>query len=171
MKRILSYLTVILSLVFLSNAATAGERDQNASYDIKFINSMIEHHNQGIEMFKLASQNTDSKKIKSQVQNLINKDQKDIEKLKSLRSRVADNASESARLSHTDNIDMDELRSKTGKDFDEEFLEAAINHSEDAIEISEDALDKAKNQEVKSKARAIIEEEKQRIDTFKKISE
>lgn len=179
MKKLISSFAIILSLI-IPTIAIAHDNDSDrdskhheASYDIQFLDTMIEHHRQGIEMFKLAVQKAHSKKVKSKAQIMLDEQQKDIPKLQSLRNKVQANAQESVNmdLPGMENMSMDELASETGKDFDKEFLEMTIKHHEGAIKMSEDALKKAQNKDVKNKAQITIEKQNKEIVELKKMLE
>ena len=64
-----------------------------------------------------------------------------------------------------------ELSSKSGKDFDEEFLKMTIKHHEGAIKMSEDALNKAQNKDVRNKAKMTIDKQTKEIAELKKMLE
>lgn len=171
MKKIISCLALTLGLMLSSNAAMAEGSDSVASYDIQFIDTMIEHHNQGIEIFKFAGLNAHSKRVIIQAQLLLNKEQKDVNKLYSLRTKVNSEAPRSVNMDMPgmDELYMINLRNKTGEDFDEAFLDQAIEHSSNGIKMAEEALDKAQNKDVRKKAQMIIDEENRRIMDLTRI--
>jgi uncharacterized protein (DUF305 family) len=175
MKKLISSFAIILSLT-IPTIAVAHDHDSDrheARYDIQFLDTMIEHHRQGIEMFKLAVQKSHSKKVKSKAQTMLDEQQKDIPKLQSLRNKIQSNAQESVNmdLPGMENMDMNELSSKSGKDFDEEFLKMTIKHHEGAIKMSEDALNKAQNKDVRNKAKMTIDKQTKEIAELKKMLE
>lgn len=183
MKKIISSLAISLGLMLSSNAAMAEGSDSVtgvelsegsdyiASYDIQFIDTMIEHHNQGIEIFKLAGLNAYSKKVRIEAQILLSKEQKDVARLYNLRSKVNSETPRSVNLDMPGMNDsyMANLRNKTGPDFDAAFLDQAIKHSDNGIKMGLEALEKAQNKDVRNKAQLIINEENRRIIELTKI--
>jgi len=66
---------------------------------------------------------------------------------------------------------MADLKSKTGHDFDQAFLEAMIIHHQQAVRMSDDALDKAEDEEVRELAKNINVSQQEEIEKMKQMKE
>ncbi len=147
-----------------------------APYDVQFLDTMAEHHREGIEMFKMGVEKSQSQELREKSQKMIDAQTKEIPELKAMRDTINADAPEAInrKLPGMMAIDIGKLESATGKDFDHHFIDMTIKHHQGALDMSRDALKRAKSQNVKDHAQMIIDmqtketaEMKQMLKTMK----
>ena len=140
-----------------------------APYDIQFLDTMAQHHREGIDMFKMGAEKAENPKLKEMSQKMVDDQQKEISELKSMRDGIKTDAPEAInrKLPGMMAMDMSKLESSTGKDFDRHFIDMTIKHHQGGVDMSRDALKHAKSQEVKDKAKMIIDMQTKEIAEMK----
>lgn len=73
----------------------------------------------------------------------------------------------SDHMSMSMNDMADELREKSGDDFDKAFLEMMIDHHQGAVDMAQETLKNAKHQELKTMANDIITAQEKEISQMK----
>lgn len=142
-----------------------GMRMGDAPYDLHFIDMMMMHHQQGIEMARLAQEKGQSAKVKAFAAKTAADQQKDIEELRGDRERWYAGQPEMDRsqmMAHMPMMmpghggmkmdpqaDMAKLRAADGREFDRLFLDTMTMHHQMAIEMSRDASRKAQHPELR----------------------
>jgi len=182
MKKTTSLLVVILAIATAS-ASTAYSKNKDypvtktspdakkSSYDIQFLDSMIEHHRQGVEMAQKAVDRSQTQEIKKKAQSIIVSLKGDLSKMKSIRDDIQENAPESINmdLEGMEQVDMKELDIVSAKNFDEKFLQMSIDHEKGGLEMSKEASKHAKNAAVKEKARELTNKQMGEITELKEM--
>lgn len=140
-----------------------------APYDIQFLDTMAEHHREGIEMFKLAAGKAEHEEVRAKAQRMMAEQQEEIPELEGMRDDVKPGVPQSVnrKLPGMKPMDMSPLESETGSDFDRRFLDMAIQHHEGAVAMAQDALKHAKGQEVKERAQSMIAKQDEEIAELK----
>ena len=159
----------IMLMAGLSNQARVSAQMQDMPYDLHFIDMMIMHHEEGIEMSELAKTKAVSAKVKAFATKTAADQQKDTEELKMHRNHwyagkpMMDHAMmESMMQSMHPGMSMNmeetrrQLRATTGAAFDRLFLDTMIHHHQMAIDMSKAAVTKAEHAEIKDMARKTI---------------
>lgn len=142
-----------------------------APYDIQFLDTMAEHHREGIEMFKMAVDKAQDRGVRDKAQQMIDEQQKEVPELKSLRDDIESDAPQAVNMAlpGMKPMDMSKLESASGKDFDRRFLDMTIGHHEGAVAMSRDALKHAKSNEVKDRAQSMIDKQDKEIAELKQM--
>lgn len=179
MKKLFTYSALALSLA-LSPLVYAHEEGNakmlksspnaaKAPYDIQFLDTMAQHHREGIGMFKMGAKKSKNPKLKEMSQKMVDDQKKEISELKSMRDNINATAPEAINrnLPGMMAMDMSKLKSSTGKDFDHHFIDMTIKHHQGGVDMSRDALKHAKSQEVKDKAQMIIDMQTKEITEMK----
>lgn len=183
---IMKSLLVAASLVFasaLAPAAYAHEAGKHSStvqsspdaakapYDIQFLDTMAEHHREGIGMFEMAVDKAQDRGVRDKAQQMIDAQQKEIPELKSLRDDIESEAPQAVNMAlpGMKPMDVSKLESSTGKDFDRRFIDMTIEHHEGAVTMSRDALEHAKISEVKDRARTMVDKQNKEIAELKQM--
>jgi uncharacterized protein (DUF305 family) len=165
----LSIILVLAAALIHSPLALANDEQSaaQAPYDTQFLDTMSEHHRDGIKMMQMAVDKAQSQDIKQMAQKGIDDQNKDIKEMKSLRHSDAPEAINMKRPGMMSkekmNQDMAKLERALGNDFDKHYLQNMIKHHEGAVKMSDDALEKAKDADVKAKAQEIHDKQKQEI--------
>lgn len=132
-------------------------------YDKAFIANMIVHHEGAVDMAKLALTNASRQEIKDMANDIISAQTGEITEMQQWQKQwnyptTVDVASSPSSMSMSDHMAMmmDELKNKTGSDFDKAFLEQMIMHHQSAINMAAPGEANAKHQEVKTLTRNVV---------------
>lgn len=179
------FLTIALAIGVLfagsPRAAAQGQgsmsnmQGMNMSSDLHYIDMMLMHHRQGIEMANLAATRAQNARVKAFAQKTAADQQRDSDELKKLRDQFYAGQPEMkmddmnmqgmGNMQGTDmkgmkgmdmksmEATMNRLRAASGAEFDRQFLDAMISHHQMAIEMSKDPMTNAEHSEVKDFAR------------------
>jgi uncharacterized protein (DUF305 family) len=115
MKKILAYTAFILAVT--SSAAMAHDELKSsanyskASYDIQFLDTMIAHHNQGLELAQITASKSQNKEIKNKAQARADSLQAEIAEMQSARDDIQENAPPAI------NVDLDGMEEVDVKSF------------------------------------------------------
>lgn len=143
----------------------AMEQMGDMPYDLHFIDMMIMHHQDGIELAQLAQTKTQNARVKVFAQKTEGMQAKDLQDLQSLRKNwysgkpLMDTAMMNSMMQsmHPGMMSMDEtrrkLRAAEGAAFDRMFLETMIKHHQMAVDMSQDAATTAEHPELRQLAR------------------
>ncbi len=161
-------LTLVLSFgVSKGELASAAQMGDMPS-DLHFIDLMIMHHQEGIEMAQMAQTKAVNPKVKALADRIVADQQKDIEELQGHRNHwyagkpPMDPAMMSSMMQsmHPGMMSMEDTRRKLlaaqGAAFDRLFLETMIHHHQMAVDMSKEARTKAEHAEIKDIARKTI---------------
>lgn len=150
--------------------AKEAESKANAPYDIQFLDTMSQHHRDGLPMLEMAVDKATAPEIKRIAQKSIDDQNKDIEKMAGLRKSVDVDAVESVNMKLPGMMpkskmeeDMSMLQAASGNAFDKLFLQTMIAHHRGGVKMADDALVKATHAGVKAKAQDIHDKQKQEI--------
>jgi uncharacterized protein (DUF305 family) len=154
--------------------------DADAQYDLRFIDSMIPHHQGAVEMAKDILNKTKRPEIKQLAESIITAQDKEINQMKQWRESWYPNAGETAMMWHagmkhsmpmTEEHRQNMMMSTDLGDADEEvdlrFIDAMIPHHEGALTMAKDALNKTKRPELKQLAESILSSQQKEIDEMK----
>lgn len=182
MKRLFASTALAIALVIAPLATTSvlahdsmqsSPDAQKAPYDVQFLDTMLKHHQEALDMSQMALGNAQSAEVKSLAQRIIDDQEKESNELKKMRKRVDADASEAVnmKLPGMMFMDMQKLESATGKNFDHMFLDMMVKHHKGAIEMAQAELKQGNNSEAKAKAQVIIDKQTKEIAQMKPIRE
>jgi uncharacterized protein (DUF305 family) len=147
------------------------------SFDLRFIDGMIPHHEGAVAMAQEALQKSDRPEIQQLAQAIIAAQEQEISQLQDWRSAWYPNAGDepvmySAEMGHTmpmteemrSGMMMNEDLGATDDQFDLRFINAMIPHHEGAIDMAQQALEKSDRPEVKTLAQNILDSQQQEIN-------
>jgi len=174
MKQLLTVSALALTLALSPSAYAANDMSASkttqatkAPYDVQFLDTMSEHHRDGIKMMQLAVDKAQSQDIKQMAQKGIDDQNKDIDDMKSLRHSDAPEAVNiklpGMMPKEKMQQDMAKLEAASGNDFDKHYLQTMIKHHQGGVKMADDALGKANDADVKAKAQEIHDKQKQEI--------
>ena len=134
----------------------------NAPYDLQFIDTLSKHHQDAIEMSRMAVRKARHRELKMLAQKMIRDQQGDIAKMKGWRGRWYPGRPKAVNMempgmSSSMNMDMGRLRTATGNAFDIAFIDMMTAHHQSGIEMARDALGKSEHAEIKSLAQKNLE--------------
>jgi uncharacterized protein (DUF305 family) len=147
------------------------------SFDLRFIDGMIPHHEGAVAMAQEALQKSNRPEIKQLAQAIIDAQEQEISELKEWRTAWYPNAGDepmmySAEMGHMMPM-TEEMRSSmmmngdlgaADDQFDLRFINAMIPHHQGAIDMARQALEKSNRSEIKELAQNIIDSQQAEID-------
>lgn len=181
-------ITLTAALVILSTSASFANNEEGtanriympvksspnaskASYDIQFLDTMIAHHKQGIEMSEMAADKSQNETVKEKAQMLVDDEQGDISKLKEIRDEIQEKAplAINTSLDGMSSSDVKGLNNESAKSFDKKFLKMTIAHREGTKEMAKEASKRAKNAKVKQIADQLANKQTGQIAELKEM--
>jgi uncharacterized protein (DUF305 family) len=156
-----------------------GMKMAEAPYDLHYIDMMIEHHQMGIDMAKMAQNKASHAELKDFATKMADDQQKDTDQLKKWRDEWYAGKPKSdhmnmpmSGMSKSDHanmkdmsgmkmpqMDMGKLEAASGNDFDVMFIDMMVPHHQMAIDMSKEALKKAEHAPLKTFARQTIDKQ------------
>jgi uncharacterized protein (DUF305 family) len=176
-----------VAVVHTEQVAATSTVQNSVPFDLVFIDTMTKHHEEAIEMAKLAMTKAQDKDLKSFASRITNNQQREINKMKNWRDSwypnapAADDMSKMGENNTQPNAPtkmekkgealrrygMQQLNEETGNAFDLKFLEMMIPHHQEAIDLSRQALTKAEHYEIKNLARDMISTQTREIEQMR----
>jgi uncharacterized protein (DUF305 family) len=163
------------SVIAVSSAASAADEHahsspnaQKAPFDAQFIDTMSQHHRDGIKMMDMALDKAESEDVKDKARMMREDQEKEIGELKSMRAEDAPEAV-NMKLPGMRPMEMSKLDKLSGQKFDHAFLDMTIKHHQGGIEMARAALKSAKDANIKDKAREIIEKQSKEMAELKEL--
>ncbi len=159
------------------NKKPQGAKTAGAPYDLHYIDMMIEHHQMGIDMAKMAQNKASHAELKDFATKMVEDEQKDTDQLKKWRDEWYAGKPKSDHMnmpgmSKSDHakmkgmsgmkmqqMDMGKLEAASGNQFDLMFIDMIVPHHQMAIDMSQDALKKAEHAQLKTFARATVDKQ------------
>ena len=151
-------------------------------FDVRFIDTMVPHHEMGIEMAKIAVERAEHDDLKPFAAKIIATQESEIARMEKWRRTWVGSDSappedgeagrageEMGQSMASGGMDMKEQAESLRKadPFDKAFLEAMVPHHEAAIEMARPAQERAEHDELRELARAIVEAQTSDIDRMK----
>ncbi|MGV9844561.1 DUF305 domain-containing protein [Streptomyces fungicidicus] len=166
-------------------SASAGAEDTAGAHndqDVSFAQGMIPHHQQAIQMSKMAASQASSTEVKDLAARIERAQDPEIETMSGwLESWGEDVPSSMPGMDHgghssssdmpgmMDTEDMDELMKASGKGFDTMFLTMMVEHHEGAVEMATTEKDKGQYGPAKKLAGDIITAQNAEIEEMNKL--
>lgn len=125
-----------------------GEHQGHGSQvDAHFLDRFVKHHQDGIEMAKLAQARAQTPEIKSMAEKILKDQPKEIAQMQKWRTRHFNSVGKATDM--PPEMQMARLRTASGSEFDLVFAGMMKKHHEDGIKMIEDVEGDLKNPEVK----------------------
>ncbi len=159
----------------------SGMKMQDMPYDLHFIDMMVMHHHQGIDIAKLVDGRSTNAKVKAFAAKTIAGQEKDLEELRAIRDRwYADKpVMDMSQIHSMPGMKMDmkmdmegdmaKLRAAKGAAFDRMFLDMMIHHHQMALNMSKEAITKAEHSEIKDLARRGLTQQQAEIAEMNRL--
>lgn len=139
--------------------------------DVTFLQMMIPHHEQAVEMASLVEGRTDRPELVEPADAIIATQNAEVEEMNGLLAAAdaepaggMDQMPSMSMPGMMDQSEMDEMTALEGDAFVAAFLEAMTTHHQGAIEMAETVLDEGTNAEVLELARDVIAAQQTEID-------
>jgi uncharacterized protein (DUF305 family) len=154
------------------------------SFDLRFIDAMIPHHQGAVAMAQEALQKSNRPEIKQLAQEIIDAQEREISELTEWRTAWYPNVGDepmmySAEMGHMMPM-TEEMRSSmmmegdlgaADDEFDLRFIQAMIPHHQGAVDMAQQALEKSSRPEIQELAQNIIDSQQQEIDQMEQWRE
>jgi uncharacterized protein (DUF305 family) len=136
--------------------------------DIQFLDMMMEHHADGVEMARMGIEKAQNAEVKALADKMAAGQQKDIDEMRKMREAhfpqnpkaemmtVKGRTMTSEMMEKMAQEDMRKLETASGAEFDRAFLDVFMKHHQMALDMSKEETSKGEQPEVKKKAREII---------------
>jgi uncharacterized protein (DUF305 family) len=152
----------------------------DADYDLRFIDSMVFHHQGAVNMAQEVLTNSKRPEMKKLAQDIIAAQKQEIEQMKQWRTTWYPNVSQTPMAWHSEmghmmamseeqqqSMMMSMDLGKADTDFDLRFIDAMIPHHEGALVMAKDVLSKTKRPEIKKLSQDILSSQQQEIEQMK----
>lgn len=161
-------LITILFAVLFGSVFQASAQDHSmhgsAMSEPQFLEMMTKHHQDGIEMAKMAKEKATNKEVKNMSEKIIKDQSKDIAKLQSWKKKWHANEKVSAEMPK---MDMSKLQAANGKEFDQAFLDMMSQHHQHGVAMAKDA--KLEHKEVKDFAEKSVKKQTAEISKMEEM--
>ena len=165
---------LITALLTLSGCASDSSNKSDvelSSVDEMFLEMMIPHHDQAVEMAHLAEKNTTNPEILELAKAIDEEQDKEVRLMSGWLGKTGGN--EHAHEGHTmDGMlspeQIEALEKAKDAEFDKLFLEGMILHHEGAIEMTQMVVESS-NKEIRALAESIISSQTAQIEQMKKL--
>lgn len=162
-------------------ADSAGQAEHN-DQDIAFAQGMIPHHQQAVDMAKMATERATDQKVKDLASRIEGAQEPEIQQLTGMLEAwgaptestepTESTGSSMPGMGHGDmssgsgmmtDEEMQQLEQATGADFDRMWLQMMIEHHQGAVDMAKTELEKGSNADAKALAQAIIDAQEAEI--------
>jgi uncharacterized protein (DUF305 family) len=154
----------------------------DANYDLRFIDSMVPHHQGALIMAQEVLQKSKRPELIKFAKGIITEQKKEIAQMQQWRKQWYPKASATPMMWHTQmnhqmamtaehkqSMMMSMSLGKADAGFDLRFLDAMIPHHQGAVTMAQDALQKSKHPELKQLSQNIIKSQQSEIDRMTQL--
>ncbi|HEY9615414.1 MAG TPA: DUF305 domain-containing protein [Microcoleaceae cyanobacterium] len=148
----------------------------DAEFDLRFIDSMIPHHEGAVTMAQDVLQNSQRPELKKLATDIIKAQEKEINQMKQWRTAWYPKAPSQpvawhAAMGHSMAMSADQMKAmrmdmdlgSADANFDKRFIDAMVPHHQGAVTMAQEALGKSKRPEIKKLAQDIIRSQEAEI--------
>lgn len=152
----------------------------DAEFDLRFVDSMIPHHEGAVVMAQAVLQNSQRPELKTLAESIIKAQEQEINQMKQWRTSWYPKAPSEpvawhAAMNHSMAMSPDQLKAMrmdmdlggADAEFDRRFIDAMIPHHEGAVVMAKEALKKSKRPEMLQLAKNIMASQQAEIDQMK----
>jgi uncharacterized protein (DUF305 family) len=148
------------------------EMKMTGDFDQDFASTMIQHHQEAVDMSQVELSKGNDSQVKGWAQNIITAQKAEIEHLQQvLKNYKTPGKKEAEEKTHQlkdamDKMMNDMMSMKMTGNMDKDFLMMMIKHHETAITMAKDEISRGKNAELKKMAQKIISDQTKEIKDF-----
>ena len=167
-------LALILAVtVFLGNmmdrppqSSPSGDVGEFNRADVMFMNMMIVHHDQAIQMAELSENRTDNENILELSENISEAQKRENEQMTSWLNQLGyERPVRGHRMAGmASRSEMTELRNSNGSEYDKLFAELMITHHRGGIQMAENFVDRGENPELKEMEKEMIKAQTNEVE-------
>lgn len=160
-------LFLTLFILLLAPLAMGATKSSSQNYDAQFLDKMTQHHQEGIEMAKIANSKASGQQLKDLSQKMMTDQQKEIEQMQQWRKEYFSNVPRSTVL--PEKIDVSALRTATPDEFDKTYLALMSKHHKIGIDMFEEAQEKASHEKIQEFAKKGAQKQSQEVKEMELI--
>lgn len=161
-------LAAALLTTTLTQQETTGETEFNRA-DIMFMNMMIVHHDQAIEMADLAENRTNNTKILNLSKDIFEAQTSENQQMNEWMQQLGYNPGNHHKMAGmATEEEMNQLKNSKGTEFNQLFAELMIEHHEGGIAMAQNFKQSGQNQQLKEMQLQMIDAQKEEIDKMQK---
>ncbi|MBA2316483.1 MAG: DUF305 domain-containing protein [Euzebyales bacterium] len=181
---ILTALTVIAALLLTACGDTTAtdapdDIDLNDA-DVTFLEGMVPHHSQAVEMARIVPDRTDRPELNALAEQITTSQNEEIDTMRQLLTDAGERPAPTGMdgmdgmdqggggmAGMMDDSEMQSLMTAEGEEFDLMFIDMMIRHHEGAIESSQDVLADGQSPQVADLAEGIVAEQESEIEQMR----
>lgn len=171
-------LSIVLLAIVLGLATTVltgaeqPEKEEFNRADVMFMNMMIVHHDQAIEMAELAENRTDNENILDLSNNISEAQRAENQQMTEwMRDLGYEPGNHHRMAGMATEGEMEQLRSSNGSEFDDLFSELMIEHHEGGIAMAQNFHESGNKIELKEMQQQMIETQQKEMEKIEKWRE
>lgn len=149
----------------------SGESDGSNEFnrnDVMFMNMMIVHHDQAIQMAELSENRTQNENILELSENISEAQTRENEQMKAWMNELGFSYGNHHRMAGmVTSEEMQELRDSNGSEFNELFAELMIQHHQGGIAMAENFRDSGQNQDLRAMQQNMINAQTREIELMR----
>jgi uncharacterized protein (DUF305 family) len=167
MNKFFMSLVALVAVTGFSTASIAhDEASAKGQEEAKFLNTMSEHHKDGIQMAKMATEKAQSKDVKSLAQKISSEQTAELKKMQSWESTWYPQVDAKMEMQK---MDMSKLEQAQGSEFDREFLDMMTEHHKQAIDMTKNALSDLQHKENRKMAEKSLKTQATEVAKMEKL--
>lgn len=145
------------------------DADVDNDADLTFLQGMIPHHEEAVDMARLVPDRTDRPELNQLAENVISSQQAEIDQMEQMLTEAGAERDDAGNGGHGDMPGMmgaeelERLASLDGIDFDLAFIDMMIAHHEGAITSAEQVIDGGANPQARQLAEGVVAEQEAEI--------
>lgn len=172
MKKLVAFVVALAASFSLVGCSNPEAGDQTLSNtDVMFLEMMIPHHEQAIDLAHLAEENTTNSEILALAELIDEEQHGEVDQMTTwLGNPMMDDHSHAGHdmMGMLTDEQMETLANTTGAEFDKLFLEGMILHHEGAIDMAQMIL-ASKNDEVRKLGESIVKSQTEQIEQMQNM--
>ena len=150
--------------IYDSNRTIENSGEEFNRNDVMFMNMMIVHHDQAIEMAELAENRTENENIIELSNNISNAQREENRQMAEWMKKLGYSSSNHHPVAGmASEREMQQLRNSNGSEFNQLFAELMITHHEGGIAMAQNFRQNGQNQELKQMQQQMIDTQTEEI--------
>lgn len=164
--------TILAAFIFLTTAGLSSSalgQDSGSSKgqaEAKFLTSMTEHHKDGIDMAKMATEKAQNSEVKKLAQKISKDQSAEVKKMEAWKTKWYPDINVTPE---TKKMDTTKLQQVQGSEFDRTFLEMMTEHHKQAIDMTKNSMEDLQHKENRAMAEKSLKKQTAEIEKMEKL--
>jgi uncharacterized protein (DUF305 family) len=162
--------------------AQAGGQTKHNDQDMAFVQAMIPHHQQAVDMATMAEEHATDQKVKDLAARIKGAQDPEIQKMTDMYEQWGESMEDMPGMDHgsghggasgpgmMSDKEMQQLEKASGAAFDRMWVQLMIKHHQGAVDMAQDELDKGGNADAKALAQQILDTQQAEIKEMQGMS-